>query len=111
MDVYIVYYKLRVEDVNVLFVILWILCVRYEIVLYFRRGYDDLGDYYLDYGDFSNVLKCYFRVRDYCISFKYVVNMCLNVIKVYVYDVFFSNEYRFEYKKKKLSWKYKILGK
>lgn len=27
--------------------------------------------------------------------------MCLNVIKVYVDDVFFSNEYRFEYKKKK----------
>lgn len=36
--------------------------------------------------------------------------MCLNVIKVYVDDVFFSNEYRFEYKKK-ISWKYKILGK
>lgn len=27
--------------------------------------------------------------------------MCLNVIKVYVDDVFFSNEYRFEYNKKK----------
>lgn len=27
--------------------------------------------------------------------------MCLNVIKVYVDNVFFSNEYRFEYNKKK----------
>lgn len=36
--------------------------------------------------------------------------MCLNVIKVYVDNVFFSNEYRFEYNKKKISWKYKILG-
>lgn len=48
-------------------------------------GYDDLGDYYLDCGDFSNVFKCYFWVWDYCISVKYVINMCFNVIKVSVY--------------------------
>ncbi|XP_062581558.1 COP9 signalosome complex subunit 1-like isoform X1 [Saccostrea cucullata] len=50
-----------------------------------RRGHDDLGDHYLDYGDLSNALKCYSRARDYCTSPKHVVNMCLNVIKVSVY--------------------------
>ncbi|XP_022908373.1 COP9 signalosome complex subunit 1 [Onthophagus taurus] len=50
-----------------------------------RRGHDDLGDHYLDYGDLSNALKCYSRSRDYCTSGKHVVNMCLNVIKVSVY--------------------------
>ena len=47
-----------------------------------RRGHDDLGDHYLDCGDLSNALKCYSRARDYCTSFKQIVNMCLNVIKV-----------------------------
>ena len=31
---------------------------------------------------FSNALKCYSRARDYCVSAKQVVNMCVNVIKV-----------------------------
>ena len=30
----------------------------------------------------SNALKCYSRARDYCMSAKQVVNMCVNVIKV-----------------------------
>lgn len=47
-----------------------------------RRGHDDLGDHYLDCGDLSNALKCYSRARDYCTSFKHIINMCLNVIKV-----------------------------
>uniref|UniRef100_A0A1A9ZDX0 PCI domain-containing protein n=1 Tax=Glossina pallidipes TaxID=7398 RepID=A0A1A9ZDX0_GLOPL len=50
-----------------------------------RRGHDDLGDHYLSCGDLSNALKCYSRARDYCTSGNYVVNMCLNVIKVSVY--------------------------
>ncbi len=49
-----------------------------------RRGYDDLGDHYLDCGDLQNALKAYSRSRDYCTSGKHVVNMCLNVIKVSV---------------------------
>ena len=47
-----------------------------------RRGHDELGDHYLDYGDLSNALKCYSRARDYCTSSKHVIHMCLNVIKV-----------------------------
>jgi len=50
-----------------------------------RRGHDELGDHYLDYGDLSNALKCYSRARDYCTSSKHVIHMCLNVIKVSVY--------------------------
>ncbi|RXG55120.1 COP9 signalosome complex subunit 1 [Armadillidium vulgare] len=50
-----------------------------------RRGHDDLGDHYLDCGDLSNALKCYSRARDYCTSFKHIVNMCLNVMKVSIY--------------------------
>ena len=49
-----------------------------------RRGHDDLGDHYLDYGDLSNALKCYSRARDYCTSSKHVIHMCLNVIKVLI---------------------------
>ena len=52
-----------------------------------RRGHDDLGDHYLDYGDLSNALKCYSRARDYCTSSKHVIHMCLNVIKVFVIAV------------------------
>ncbi|KAG7155570.1 COP9 signalosome complex subunit 1-like [Homarus americanus] len=50
-----------------------------------RRGHDDLGDHYLDCGDLSNALKCYSRARDYCTSFRHIINMCLNVIKVSIY--------------------------
>lgn len=47
-----------------------------------RRGHDDLGDHYLDFGDLSNALKCFSRARDYCTSSRHVIHMCLNVIKV-----------------------------
>ncbi|XP_057310439.1 COP9 signalosome complex subunit 1-like [Hydractinia symbiolongicarpus] len=50
-----------------------------------RRGHDDLGDHYLDMGDFSNALKCYSRARDYCICAQHIVNMCMNVINVSIY--------------------------
>ena len=50
-----------------------------------RRGHDDLGDHYLDCGDFSNALKCYSRARDYCICAQHIVNMCMNVINVSLY--------------------------
>ncbi|XP_076809107.1 COP9 signalosome complex subunit 1-like isoform X2 [Clavelina lepadiformis] len=50
-----------------------------------RRGFDDLGSHYLNMGDLNNALKCYSRARDYCMSPKHLVNMCLNVIKVCVY--------------------------
>jgi len=47
-----------------------------------RRGYDDLGEYYLECGDLLNALKSFSRARDYCTSAKHVISMCLNVIKV-----------------------------
>merc|ERR1719450_206741 len=50
-----------------------------------RRGHDDLGDHYLDCGDYSNALKCYSRARDYCICAQHIVNMCMNVINVSLY--------------------------
>lgn len=50
-----------------------------------RRGHDDLGDHYLDCGDYSNSLKCYSRARDYCICAQHIVNMCMNVINVSLY--------------------------
>jgi len=50
-----------------------------------RRGHDDLGDHYLDCGDYSNALKCYSRARDYCICAQHIVNMCMNVISVSLY--------------------------
>ncbi|XP_065066507.1 COP9 signalosome complex subunit 1-like isoform X2 [Rhopilema esculentum] len=50
-----------------------------------RRGNDDLGDHYLDCGNLTNALKCYSRARDYCVSAKHTMNMCLNVIKVSIF--------------------------
>lgn len=50
-----------------------------------RRGHDDLGDHYLDMGDFSNALKCYSRARDYCICAQHIFHMCTNVINVSIY--------------------------
>jgi hypothetical protein len=58
-----------------------------------RRGHDDLGDHYLDYGDMSNALKCYSRARDYCTSSKHVIHMCLNVIKVVFLSTLSSNSH------------------
>lgn len=47
-----------------------------------RRGYDELGEYYLQTGDCLSALKSFTRSRDYCTNAKHVVNMCLNIIKV-----------------------------
>ncbi|XP_065883227.1 COP9 signalosome complex subunit 1-like isoform X2 [Dysidea avara] len=47
-----------------------------------RRGYDDLGDHFMDCGDLTNALKMYSRARDYCTSAKHIVILCLNIIKV-----------------------------
>lgn len=50
-----------------------------------RRGQDDLGDHYLDRGDLNNALKSYIRARDYCTSWKQMISMCVNVIRVSIY--------------------------
>ena len=73
-----------------------------------RRGFDALGDHYLDCGElkcvhfrtsivedyliwsppphththFSQALKMYMRARDHCTSNKHIVQLCLNIIKV-----------------------------
>lgn len=47
-----------------------------------RRGYQDLGDHYLDCGDLNKAFKSYCGARDSCTSGKHAVNMYLNVIKV-----------------------------
>lgn len=51
-----------------------------------RRGHDDLGDHFLDCGNFADALKCYSRARDYCICAQHIVNMCINVINVSIYN-------------------------
>lgn len=51
-----------------------------------RRGHDDLGDHFLDCGNFVDALKCYSRARDYCICAAHIVNMCLNVINVSIFS-------------------------
>ena len=53
-----------------------------------RRGHEDLGDHYLDAGDFFNAVRCYVRARDYCVTPRHIVSMCMNVIKA---SFFMSN--------------------
>ena len=50
-----------------------------------RRGHDDLGDHYLDAGDFFNAVRCYVRARDYCVTPRHMITMCMNVIKASFY--------------------------
>ncbi len=45
-------------------------------------GYNDLGDFFFQRGDYQNALKNFLRTRDYCTTPKHVVAMCLNIIKV-----------------------------
>mmetsp|Transcript_37463 Transcript_37463/g.60668 ORF Transcript_37463/g.60668 Transcript_37463/m.60668 type:complete len:389 (-) Transcript_37463:225-1391(-) len=47
-----------------------------------RMGHTDLGDHFYERGDLNTALKCYVRTRDYCVSSKHIISMCLNVIKV-----------------------------
>jgi COP9 signalosome complex subunit 1 len=56
-----------------------------------RRGHDDLGDHYLDAGDFFNAVRCYVRSRDYCVTPRHMVSMCMNVIKASFYMQNWSN--------------------
>jgi COP9 signalosome complex subunit 1 len=56
----------------------------YKHNTYFRRGFDSLGDHYLDCGDLSSALKMYTRARDHCTSSRHIVALCLNIIKVSV---------------------------
>ncbi|CAH8545614.1 unnamed protein product [Schistosoma turkestanicum] len=51
-----------------------------------RRGSDDLGDLYLQLGQLSNANKCFTRSRDYCTSQQQELTMCLNVIKVAIFQ-------------------------
>lgn len=48
---------------------------------------------------YSNALKCYSRARDYCISAKQVVNMCVNVIKVGAWPVVLTSQDIFQVSK------------
>ncbi|KAF5399220.1 COP9 signalosome complex subunit 1, partial [Paragonimus heterotremus] len=51
-----------------------------------RRGSDDLGDLYLKMGQLNNARKCYTRSRDYCTSQQQEITMCLNVIKIAIFQ-------------------------
>ncbi|KAI2809698.1 hypothetical protein RDWZM_003104 [Blomia tropicalis] len=51
-----------------------------------RRGHDDLGIHYLQCGDLGNALKCFSRSRDYCMGEQQMLNICLNVIKISIYQ-------------------------
>ena len=56
-----------------------------------RRGHDDLGDHYLDAGDFFNAVRCYVRSRDYCVTPRHMITMCINVIKASFFMQNWSN--------------------
>lgn len=45
-------------------------------------GNNDIGDHYYKCGELQRALKSYLRSRDYCTSYKHVIDMCLNVIRV-----------------------------
>lgn len=56
-----------------------------------RRGHDDLGDHYLDAGDFFNAVRCYVRSRDYCVTPRHMITMCINVIQASFFMQNWSN--------------------
>lgn len=47
-----------------------------------RRGQDDLGDHYLDCGELELASTAYSRSRDYVITPRNQISLCLNIIKV-----------------------------
>ena len=51
-----------------------------------RRGHDDLGSHYLQCGDLANALKCFSRSRDYCMGDQQMFKICMNVIKISIYQ-------------------------
>ena len=87
---------------------------KFVISFVFRRGFDALGDHYLDRGDYGyctacchcffevnpfhpfphtctyrQALKMFTRARDHCTSAKHVVSMCMNVMKVRFFVYYF----------------------
>eukprot|EP00117_Sycon_ciliatum_P043040 scpid76260/ scgid31221/ COP9 signalosome complex subunit 1; G protein pathway suppressor 1; JAB1-containing signalosome subunit 1; Protein MFH len=51
-----------------------------------RRCYDELGDFHMLSGDLGMALKCYSRARDYCGTSMSLAEMCLNIIKISIYQ-------------------------
>ncbi|KAJ4462783.1 putative COP9 signalosome complex subunit 1 [Paratrimastix pyriformis] len=47
-----------------------------------RTCHNDMGDFYVRRGDYTNALKSYIRARDYSSSPKHEMALCFNVIKV-----------------------------
>lgn len=45
-------------------------------------GYNDFGDYYYSHGSLADAFKNFVRTRDYCMTSKHIIQMCLNVILV-----------------------------
>ena len=56
-----------------------------------RMGYNDLGDFFHSRGDLQAAFRCFARTRDYCITTKHNVAMCLNVIRVCIELGHFAN--------------------
>ena len=54
-------------------------------------GYNDLGDFFHARGDLQAAFRCFARTRDYCITTKHNVAMCMNVIRVCVELGHFAN--------------------
>ncbi|KAL3310480.1 hypothetical protein Ciccas_010954 [Cichlidogyrus casuarinus] len=51
-----------------------------------RRASDELGELYLSNGQLNNAYRCFTRSRDYCTSPYQELMMCLNVIKVAIFQ-------------------------
>eukprot|EP01123_Difflugia_compressa_P000756 TRINITY_DN1087_c0_g1_i1.p1 TRINITY_DN1087_c0_g1~~TRINITY_DN1087_c0_g1_i1.p1 ORF type:complete len:514 (-),score=129.54 TRINITY_DN1087_c0_g1_i1:160-1635(-) len=49
-----------------------------------RTGYNELGAFHYDRGDFNNALRSYIRTQDYCTAPEHIIEMCLDVIKASV---------------------------
>ncbi|ETS60177.1 hypothetical protein PaG_05718 [Moesziomyces aphidis] len=47
-----------------------------------RMAHRDLGDHFAQSGEWSEALKSYTKIRDYCSTTDHVIEMCLNVIEV-----------------------------
>lgn len=52
------------------------------IVVYTRKAYIEMGDFWLKCGDFLNALRCYTRSREYSQSSGDDVNSCLKITRV-----------------------------
>jgi COP9 signalosome complex subunit 1 len=45
-------------------------------------GHLDLAEHHYRCGDYDNALKCYTRIRDYCVTPKHLLDQCLDAINV-----------------------------